>query len=314
MNRTILTLLIISAIPTALFAQFSYAPVNVPGAFGTEARGINNSGEIVGFYTTTSCIDVYAAPTCPTKGFKYVNGAYIKLMVPGAISTAIMGVNDYGDLVGFYKKSDGSTHGFIWYHQNVVKTIDYPNPPSGMTTIPFGINKAGTVVGALWALGAQYPSYGWVWVNGKFSNMDPYESDYPPPAAGNWSVNGIANNGVITGQVFSHDFNKTWLKEGTDQDFYMNIPSGNTGSDTVGTGVNSATDVVGYGFEGWFAKHIELNEGTNDANEVSPTFIKVAYPGASYTAPYALNDKRLVVGTYRTSSNATHGFLAKPNF
>jgi hypothetical protein len=162
-------------------------------------------------------------------------------MVPGAISTAIMGVNDYGDLVGFYKKSNGSTHGFIWYHQNVVKTIDYPNPPqSGLTTIPFGINKARTVMGALWAIGTQYPSYGWVWVNGKFSNMDPYEPDYPPPAACCWSVNGISNNGIITGQTFSHDFNQAWLKEGTDQDFYMNIPSGNTGSDTFGTAVNSA--------------------------------------------------------------------------
>lgn len=315
MNRIILALLVISSIPTSLFAQFSYAPVNVPGAVGTEARGINNNGEIVGFYLTTSCVDSYAAPTCPTKGFKYVNGSYVKLMVPGAVSTAIMGVNDYGDLVGFYKASNGSTHGFIWYHQNVVKTIDYPNPPqSGLTTIPFGINKSGTVVGALWHIGSQYPSYGWVWVNGKFSNMDPYESDYPPPAAGSWAVNGISNNGIIVGQVFSHDFNTAWLKESTDQDFWRLTPPGGGGSDTFATGVNSATDVVGYGYEGWFAKNIEQNEGTNDAKEVSPAPIKIAYPGAFYTAPYALNDKRLVVGTYTTSSNKTHGFLAKANF
>jgi hypothetical protein len=55
-------------------------------------------------------------------------------------------------------------------------------------------------------------------------------------------VNGIANNGVISGQVFKNDFNTAWLKEGTDEDFYLY-----KNGDTFGTGVNSATDIVGYG-------------------------------------------------------------------
>jgi hypothetical protein len=313
MKRFIFVFVLLTLIPAAAWAQFSYAPINVPGAVSTQARGINNNGEIVGFYQTTTCNDYYVnvVPTCPSKGFKYVNGSYVKLMVPGSVSTVINGVNDYGDLVGFYKKSGGSIHGFIWYHQNVVKTIDYPHP--GWPTIPLGINKAGTVVGAIWGPGSQYPSYGWVWVNGKFSNMDPYEPDYPPPTACCWSVNGISNNGIIVGQGFSHDWNKGWLKQGTDEDFFMNTPAGNNGADTFPTGVNSATDVVGYNWEGWFAKHIELNEGTNDATEVSPTFIKIAFPGGSYTTPYAVNDKRAVVGAY-TNSTGTHGFLAKANF
>ena len=154
MNRLIF-LLLVTSIPTSLLAQFSYAPVNVPGAAATQARGINNNGEIVGFYQRSGCIDNNVVPTCPAEGFKYVNGSYVKLMVPGAVSTAIMGVNDYGDLVGFYRKSGGSLHGFIWYHQNVVKTIDYPH--SGWPTIPFGINKAGTVVGGIWGLAANTP-------------------------------------------------------------------------------------------------------------------------------------------------------------
>jgi hypothetical protein len=128
------------------FAQSGYAPLNVPGAVATEARGINNSGEIVGFYKTVACADYdIKVPNCPTRGFKYVNGAYVKLMVPNSVSTAITGVNDLGDLVGFYKKADGTRHGFIWYHTNVVKTIDHPG--TALITVPFGINRAGTVVG-----------------------------------------------------------------------------------------------------------------------------------------------------------------------
>ena len=96
-----LLLAIVLALPSTVLAQtFTYAPINVPGAVQTEARGINNNGEIVGFYRTTTCSGDYdiKVPACPTKGFKYVNGSYIKLMVPNSVSTAIMGVNDLGDM------------------------------------------------------------------------------------------------------------------------------------------------------------------------------------------------------------------------
>ena len=325
MNRLLLAIAL--ALPSTSLAQtFTYAPIDVPGAAATEARGINDNGEIVGFYKTTACFDYdIKVPNCPTKGFKFVNGSYIKLMVPGSVTTAIMGVNDYGDLVGFYSKivngcSNPVFHGFIWYHQNVVKTIDYPGSdacntyPSNVssTTVPFGINKAGTVVGGLWGLTPTgvFPNTGWVWVNGTFSNMNPTAPNAAAPCC--WSVNGISNNGILTGQVFQADFWQAWLKEATDQDFYMNIPPGNNGADTFGTGVNSATDVVGYtGIAGWFAKHIELNEGTNDVTEVRPGFIPVMYPNSQFTVPFGLNNLRGVVGMYSDSTRKQHGFLAK---
>jgi len=298
---------------TRSFAQFSYAPINVPGAIAAEARGINNNGEIVGFYKIAACTDYdIKVPSCPVKGFKYVNGSYIKLMVPNSTSTAIMGVNDLGDLVGFYKKSDGSQHGFIWYHTNVVKTID--NPSSRLVTVPFGINKAGTVVGGLWTTGSTgtFAEGGWVWVNGTFSNMNPSQSGAAAPCC--WSVNGIANSGVIVGQVFQADFNQAWFKQGTDQDFFMQFASGLNGGDTFAMGVNSGADIVGYGSEGWFAKSTESNEGTSDATETKPSFITVKYPNSQFTIPFGVNNLRGVVGTYTDSSGKQHGFMAKANF
>jgi hypothetical protein len=315
MNRLILAIVLIS--PSTLLAQtFTYAAINVPGATQTEARGINNNGEIVGFYKTTTCQDYdIKVPSCPTKGFKYVNGSYIKLMVPNSTATAIMGVNDLGDLVGFYTKADGSKHGFIWFHTNVVKTIDYPNPPAHESTVPFGINKAGTVVGGLWVINPSFGTFaegGWVWVNGKFSNMDPSSKNAASPCC--WSVNGIANSGVITGQVFQADFNQAWYKAGTDEDFYMDVTADTAGGDTFGTGVNSGNDVIGYdSSRGWFAKNIEANEGTSDATEKTPNFITVQFP-SSFTVPFGVNNARAVVGTAINSKGKVQGFLAKPNF
>jgi hypothetical protein len=60
---------------TFSLAQFTYARLDVPGALTTQARGINNNGEIVGFFQTTSCTNSdVRVPTCPTEGFKLVNG------------------------------------------------------------------------------------------------------------------------------------------------------------------------------------------------------------------------------------------------
>src|SRR5947208_15946497 len=102
MNRLVIAIAFSCFVASTLLAQtFTYAPINVPGAVATEARGINNNGEIVGFYKNTACTDSdMVVPNCPnTRGFKLVKGSYIKLMVPGSSRTVIMGVNDYGDPV-----------------------------------------------------------------------------------------------------------------------------------------------------------------------------------------------------------------------
>lgn len=321
MTRLSLALLLFA--PAIAAAQFSYAPMNVPGAVSTEARGINNNGEIVGFYKTVACSDYDAnVPNCPTKGFKYVNGSYIKLMVPGSVTTAILGVNDKGDLVGFYSAPASGCnnpvfHGFIWYHQNVVKTIDYPgsdgcnnysnNEVTG-TTVALGINTAGTVVGGLWGITptGTFPNTGWVWVNGTFSVMNPGQVTGSGTCC--WSVNGISNNGILSGQVFKADFWEAWMKISTDEDFYRD------NVDTRGTGLNSNIDTIGYtGANGWFVKTLEANDGTEGDSEPTPDFIPVAYPNASATLPFGINNARAVVGAY-TDSSGMHGFLAKADF
>lgn len=313
-----LALALVVCLPSTLLAQgFTYAPVNVPGAVLTQVRGINISGEVVGFYeTSTACTDTdVRVPTCHTKGFKLVNGTYVKLMVPNSVSTAIMGVNDYGDLTGFYKKSDGSEHGFIWYHTNVVRTIDFLSN----VTVPWGINKAGIVVGGFWGTSQNgtFPGGGWVWISGKFSNMNPNNGAAPCCE----SVTGVSNNGILSGLVFQSDFFMAWMKESTDEDFFTFPLPGTTNGccDSSGTGINSNIDMIGFtGIQGWFARHIELNDV--ESSEVTPTFINVTYPGKTSTGaplatyPFGINDKHWVAGTYTDSANHMHGFVAKPNF
>ena len=305
MIRLILAYVLLTFAPLS-FAQFTFAPVDVPGAVATQARGINANGEIVGFYKTVACGDnSVSVPNCATHAYKYVSGSFVKLTVPNATSTAITGVNDHGDLVGFYTKSDGTRHGFLWLHTNVVKTLDYPG--TSFTTVPMGVNNVLTIVGGLWSIGVTgtFPEGGWVWKKGSFSNINLGTSG----CFNCTSVDGISNNGVIVGEAFRNDFWTGWLKEATDKDFFLYKRL-----DTRTTGVNNAADIVGWGTSGFFARHIESNEGTHYAAEVAPGFIPVRYPGAGGTFPFALNGLRAVVGSYFDSTGKQHGFLAKPNF
>lgn len=310
MFRLFLLLLALSGV--AFTQTFTYKAINIPGATETQVRGVNSSGEIVGFYKTTSCAEIIIQfPNCPVHGFKIVKGVVTKLLVPHSSWTAIMGVNDYGDLVGFAITTNTGAHGFLWKHQNTITYFNTPEagPNSDIHTVAMSVNKALIVGGADWFFSDPLPVNGWVWANGMFGTMNPGGTVSGTCCSG---VNGVSNNGFLSGQNFYQDFDSAWFKSGTDEDFYLF-----NGRDTVGTGVDSNGDVIGYaggGGKGFFAPQIEANEGTNDSVEKKPTFITVAFPGAKATYPFGISDKRMIGGTYVDSNGGIHGFVATPNF
>ena len=63
-----------------------------------------------------------------------------------------MGVNDYGDLVGFAITTDTGAHGFLWKHQNTITYFNTPEagPSSDIHTVAMSVNKALVVGGADW--------------------------------------------------------------------------------------------------------------------------------------------------------------------
>jgi hypothetical protein len=103
------------------------------------AAGINNDGNVTGFYTN-------AAGT--TDGFLKVGHTFIDLAVPGASSTMALGVNDHDEVVGTYTAGSGSSavmHGFTWKPGHGFTTVDDPHG-IGTTTIN-GVNNSGDLVG-----------------------------------------------------------------------------------------------------------------------------------------------------------------------
>jgi len=81
----------------------------VPGASSTMALGVNGSDEVVGTYTvgSGSSAVMHGFTWTPQHGFSTVDDPH------GAGTTTINGVNDRGQLVGFYVDSNGNTDGFL---------------------------------------------------------------------------------------------------------------------------------------------------------------------------------------------------------
>ena len=76
-----------------------------PNADVTEAFGVNNSGVVVGAYTIGS--STFGFTWQASRGFRTVSD-------PGGVgSTIVNGVNNAGDLVGFYTDRNGHTNGML---------------------------------------------------------------------------------------------------------------------------------------------------------------------------------------------------------
>jgi probable HAF family extracellular repeat protein len=75
------------------------------GANGTFAAGINDAGEIVGWYTDNAG---------RYHGFLEDGGVVTTIDNPlGTNGTVVQGINDVGQIVGWYTDSSGNNHGFV---------------------------------------------------------------------------------------------------------------------------------------------------------------------------------------------------------
>jgi probable HAF family extracellular repeat protein len=152
--------------------------IDVPGAWGTQAQGINNLGQVVG----TFVLD----PTENSTAFIYANGTHVPLALPGALALPL-DINDHGLVVGqTYDASFLFTSAFVVGPQ-VSQLLRYPGLPS---TSLEGINNDGI------AVGAARDSFGGTplrYANGALSVPDPL------PGGAGCSVNGISDSGDLVG-------------------------------------------------------------------------------------------------------------------
>jgi hypothetical protein len=114
----------------------SFTPIDVPGAFWTEAYGINDSNNIVGWYHDAT----------GAHGFLLAEGNFTPIDVPGASRTVAYGINDSNKIVGYYWDGMGGDNGFLLAEGNFTP-IDVPG---AFETVSYGINDSNNIVGWYW--------------------------------------------------------------------------------------------------------------------------------------------------------------------
>ena len=121
------------------FASPTFTGINslLPANTNSQATGVNDTGEVVGFYQEGP----NSSPLF--HGFTDIGGSITSFLVPGSVSTQALGVNDLGEIVGDYVDTGGVMHGFL-DNAGTFTTLD----PAGSTATTInGINDHLTVVG-----------------------------------------------------------------------------------------------------------------------------------------------------------------------
>jgi uncharacterized membrane protein len=112
--------------------SYVYTTVDVPGASGTFASGINDAGQIVGFYGVAF-----------TAGYSFLlsGSSYTTLDTPGQPHSRAWGINNLGQIVGEYIDACNQTRGYL-LSEGRYTAIDFPG---SSLTVANGLNATGQI-------------------------------------------------------------------------------------------------------------------------------------------------------------------------
>jgi probable HAF family extracellular repeat protein len=131
-------------------AGSTYKPIIPPRAPDLVAVGISSSGIVAGAVTTRQGTLV---------NILFKQGKYYPVTIPNAPRAGVYGISPAGTaLVGYYLPSPSLAAGFL-YQGNTLQTLQFPG---AMSTLAYGVNDAGEVVGNFQDAGYMYHGFTWV--------------------------------------------------------------------------------------------------------------------------------------------------------
>lgn len=256
-------------------ADYIFTTLDVPGSFLTLASGINNSGQIVGYYDEG------------VHGFLWSGGRFSTLDVPGFARTFATGINESGQIVGWSTNIIislggvhlGLPHGFL-RNGGGYTTLDVPGSAQ---TVLQGINNASQIVGG-------YDNHGFSLSGNSYTRVD-------VPGSIQTLANGINNAGQIVGVYSDRGRNHAFLLSSGSYTT-IDVP----GRETRAYGINDAGQIVGSYYDG----------GTNHGFLLDKdSYATLDVPGSITTRIFGINDAGQIVGDY-SDARGQHGFLATP--
>jgi len=282
------------------FLSFDY-----PDSQNTAARGINNAGQIAGFYRVRGNPARHGFLATPnvagdrgqnnqcqgTASFSTRHGAnFASFDLPGSTNTQATAITPSGEIVGRYFASNGSQHGFV-LRDGSFSPVDIPGATS--TDVAW-VNASGAIVGTY---GTSTGGHAYVLSGGAISTID-FPSVNPICTAGF----GISNAGEVVGVGFACNdfFHGQGYLFSKGQFTVIDVP-GATG--TFPTMAIDSTRIVGtyIGSDGIF--HGFLRQAGN--------FTTIDVPNSTFTWITGINPGGEIVGFYNSQDGNQHGFVLR---
>ncbi len=131
-----------------VFDGSSYTIFRIAGANQTDVGDINNANVVVGTYHDNTGYHGYVASLSGVSGGQITAFTTIDAPVPGTLATHLTGLNDDGDLTGWYQDASGREHGLFI---DDFTTLDYQgiNPAHFLfrDTRASGVNASDVIAG-----------------------------------------------------------------------------------------------------------------------------------------------------------------------
>jgi probable HAF family extracellular repeat protein len=246
--------------------------LNIPDILGEVVM----SGKFLGLAATAAVAFLSLVTPCRSQsGFVYNGGSFTSLNVPGADSTQLLGINNSGEIVGYYS-ANNTGHAF-YYSAGSFTTVNVPG--AGYTANAAGINNSGQIVGTYALPSSGFAGY--IYSGGSFTTNLPYSllgiNDFGQIVGGNFILNGGSQTTLAAPGAVA----------------------------TLANGINNSGQVSGYFYDGTTA-HGFLYSGGNYAT--------LDFPGAYRTEMRGINNLGQVVGEYYNGPLAGGGFQTESGF
>ena len=314
--------------------EYSLIDLGTLGGSSSQAYGINNLGQAIGYAATSSSGSNHA--------FLYKNGTMQDLGTLGGPFSGSYGINDSGLVVGNSRISTGNSffHAFRWSNGSMedLGTLggDYSHANGinnnglivgeshtigntekhaflysggsmqdlgtlgGSISGASGINAGGQIVGTSRTNDVTGIYHAFLWQNGTMQDLGTLGGSYSDAL-------GISDTGVVVGsaQTSGSQWRAFRWQDGVMEDLGT---LGGTGSGAYG--INSIGQVVGWSYtSGNSAQHAFLYSG---GTMYDLTNLVVNLGGWILTDPRAINDKGQIVGNGWNPQGQNRGFLLNP--
>ena len=275
------------AAATPASSQYRFVNIDAPGALETQAIGVNNTGQVTGFY-----IDAAGNP----HGFLWQNGGLQTVDYPGAPVTLLSAVTDWGLIIGSYGTSIPHA---ATYNTHLATWTTLPDVPGRLGNVGRGINNSGVGAGSACNgnVDVALNCVGWTWDGGAYSFFTDPEADQTQLGT---LANGINNIGQVVGQFqdagsISHGFLKNGGSFTT-----IDVPAAVY---TNATTINDRGEIVGFYFDTTGTPHgfVRGSDGQ---------FTTFDVPGAVETFLIGNDDRGDLCGFYVDQAGNPHGFVA----